>query len=527
MWPGSNRIYSDCILIGASTGGPKAIIGIFKEIQRPLPVPVVVVNHFPAGPYAAVLAEEIEKVSACQAMVVDSPEILEANRVYISPGGKHLQLNKLGTRLRVKTTDDPPLNACRPSVDYLFFSAAKIQLSSFIVMVLSGMGDDGLRGAGLLRANGAPILTQDRASSSIYGMPKVIVEHGLSDGEMDLTALAHAMSSHPKKLRRSKFIQEMKAPLPPLREDPAEDKFVDSQPTVSGNPKGEKCEIAEQEDAPEREVLTEHHRALFRDKIVNDCGNVTFDQKGYLLDIQVEGLMRKYHCSRVSELFQKIKIDPLVRQDYLHSMTIHESYFFRDQYPFRYLSQLFSEWEERGETRRKHTITSIGCANGQEAYSIAFTFGDYLANTNNSSLSWKDIQICGFDISRPCLEIAKRGIYERQQTLRGIRQHKLAEYFEEDQGFYRVKNQFRQSVHFQELNILEDLSPLKESEVIFVRYTLIYFPQEIQSKTIAKIVERLTKKGVLVLDSAMSLRIDHPELEAFKFENHTLYRKIG
>ena len=111
-------------------------------------------------------------------------------RVHIAAGGQHLSLVRQGTSVVTVATDDPPENSCRPAVDVLFRSVAALYGSSALAVVLTGMGQDGLRGAEAIRVAGGQILTQDEATSVVWGMPGFVAQAGLADAVLPLDALA-------------------------------------------------------------------------------------------------------------------------------------------------------------------------------------------------------------------------------------------------------------------------------------------------------------------------------------------------
>lgn len=187
--PSASRKNVEAILIGVSTGGPEALLRVVPLFPADFPLPVVIVLHMPKL-FTGAMAGALGRVSRIPVVeAVDGQELRPGN-VYLAPGGDHLELyRETRNRLLVRTTDAPPENGCRPSVDVLFRSAAAVLNDRVIAVVLTGMGCDGEQGAALLRAQGAFIITQDEATSVVWGMPGSIVRSGNADAVLPLDAI--------------------------------------------------------------------------------------------------------------------------------------------------------------------------------------------------------------------------------------------------------------------------------------------------------------------------------------------------
>lgn len=187
--PPSSPARIDLLAIGASTGGPNALAEIFTLLPPGLPVPIVVVQHMPPM-FTQMLAERLSKNSQIPTVEAQSGTELEPGKAWIAPGDHHLVLVRDGARVRTKINQDPPENACRPAVDPLFRSVASIYGRNCLAVVLTGMGQDGLRGCEAIRAAGGQILVQDEATSVVWGMPGFVARAGLADRVLPLPMLA-------------------------------------------------------------------------------------------------------------------------------------------------------------------------------------------------------------------------------------------------------------------------------------------------------------------------------------------------
>jgi two-component system chemotaxis response regulator CheB len=176
------------IAIGVSTGGPPALAELLPKLPADVPVPIIVVQHMPPG-FTRSLADDLDKASPLRVLEAGGGERMQAGEVYIAPGGRQTKVIRVGDEMAICVTDDPPEKSCRPSVDYLFRSLAKLYGANVLAVVMTGMGDDGVLGCRVLKRKGAQIVVQDEASCVVYGMPRQVVEAGLADVVCPLSQL--------------------------------------------------------------------------------------------------------------------------------------------------------------------------------------------------------------------------------------------------------------------------------------------------------------------------------------------------
>ena len=183
----ANKVEALCI--GVSTGGPAALMQIFAEWKRPPSVPVFMVQHMPPK-FTEFLAARLTEIGC---MLVEEPyegQVAMAGKVYLAPGGMHMELLKEGAQVIMHLHDGPLENSCRPAVDILFRSAAKVYGSGLLAVVLTGMGSDGLKGAQEIHQAGGTIIAQDEESSVVWGMPGAVTKANLAHAVLPLNALA-------------------------------------------------------------------------------------------------------------------------------------------------------------------------------------------------------------------------------------------------------------------------------------------------------------------------------------------------
>ena len=184
------RVAPTIVLIGASTGGPQALIALIEDLAAVLPlVPVCVTLHMPAD-LMPVISAHVTRVCNVAAHVVVRPTPLRAGVVYFAPGDGHCAFERSEHGINVVPVGASPADLCRPAVDVMFTSAAASHGSRALGIVLSGMGRDGLTGARAIVAAGGCVIVQDQASSAVWGMPGVIAKADLASAILDPKGLA-------------------------------------------------------------------------------------------------------------------------------------------------------------------------------------------------------------------------------------------------------------------------------------------------------------------------------------------------
>ncbi|GMU01900.1 chemotaxis response regulator protein-glutamate methylesterase [Corallococcus caeni] len=179
----------EAIVIGASTGGPGALVRVVSALPADLPVPVLVVQHMPPL-FTRLLAERLQGVSPLCVREAVTGASVRAGSVWVAPGDFHLAVCRDATGVRLLTHQGPAENACRPAVDLLFRSAAEVYGAGVLAVVLTGMGQDGLRGCRKVSEAGGQVVVQDQASCVIGSMPGAVEQAGLADAVVPLDALA-------------------------------------------------------------------------------------------------------------------------------------------------------------------------------------------------------------------------------------------------------------------------------------------------------------------------------------------------
>lgn len=189
------RSKPQAIAIGVSTGGPNALAEVIPALPADFPLPVFVVQHMPPM-FTRLLAERLQSQSKVK--VVEGAEGMVAmpGCVYIAPGDHHMCVTRRGTQVVLRMNREPMENSCRPAVDVLFRSVADVYGGATVAVILTGMGQDGLRGVEQLRQLGSYVIAQDEASSVVWGMPGFVVRAGLADSVCDLKTITPQILNH-------------------------------------------------------------------------------------------------------------------------------------------------------------------------------------------------------------------------------------------------------------------------------------------------------------------------------------------
>jgi two-component system chemotaxis response regulator CheB len=179
------------LVIATSTGGPRALATLIPSLPAPLGLGTMIVQHMPAG-FTASLAARLDHSSPLAVREATGGEAWEPGVALIAPGGRHLRLTDSGT---VALSDEDPLGGLRPRADLLIEDAAVRWADRLTLVVLTGMGNDGLRGAREVRRRGGRVLVEAEQTCTVYGMPRAVQEAGLADAVVPLEQMAAAIAA--------------------------------------------------------------------------------------------------------------------------------------------------------------------------------------------------------------------------------------------------------------------------------------------------------------------------------------------
>lgn len=179
----------EVLVIGCSTGGPNALTSVVPALPADLPVPVLIVQHMPPM-FTGLLAERLDKSSKLSVKEAVAGARVVPGTVWLAPGGRHMCVDRTPAGVVLSLNEDPPENSCRPAVDPLFRSAVRAYGGKILSLILTGMGQDGLRGCEAIVEAGGQCVAQDEATSVVWGMPGAVATEGLAEKVLPLDEIA-------------------------------------------------------------------------------------------------------------------------------------------------------------------------------------------------------------------------------------------------------------------------------------------------------------------------------------------------
>jgi two-component system, chemotaxis family, protein-glutamate methylesterase/glutaminase len=177
------------VVIASSTGGPAALARLVPQLPAPLGAGTVIVQHMPAG-FTTSLAARLNKASKLDVVEAAAGDALAPDKALLGPGGLHLRLD---AERRAVLSEEAPIGGLRPRADLAISDAAKLFGRRLVLVVLTGMGNDGVKGAEAVRAHGGRVLIQEESTCAVYGMPRAVAEAGLADAVHGLEELPAAI----------------------------------------------------------------------------------------------------------------------------------------------------------------------------------------------------------------------------------------------------------------------------------------------------------------------------------------------
>jgi two-component system chemotaxis response regulator CheB len=183
----------DVVAIGVSTGGPSALAQIIPFIDGDLPVPILIVQHMPPT-FTRLLAERLDANTALEVVEASGGELVQAGKIYLAPGNYHMSVTRKLGENRITLDQNEKINSCRPAVDVLFNSVAKVYGGNTLAVVLTGMGSDGARGCETIERAGGSVLIQSEETSVVWGMPGAVANSGVPHTELPLNKIANKIN---------------------------------------------------------------------------------------------------------------------------------------------------------------------------------------------------------------------------------------------------------------------------------------------------------------------------------------------
>lgn len=224
----------------------------------------------------------------------------------------------------------------------------------------------------------------------------------------------------------------------------------------------------------------------------------------YLVEARLATLARELGFISENALLAKVRGEPVQSSlnselvcAVLDAMTTNESLFFRDEKPFKAMTDHIFPLLAAPQRNSQIRIWSAACSSGQEPYSIAIAVLE-----NAHLLGSKSVEIVATDVCKKVLERAKAGVYTPLEVQRGLPKDLLAKYFSESKHGFQIKDHVRRMVRFQNLNLIEPFGEMGLFDLVFCRNVLIYFKTDTKRKVLEGLADRLKSDGFLVLGGA-------------------------
>jgi two-component system, chemotaxis family, CheB/CheR fusion protein len=492
----------DIIGIGASTGGPAALLDLFSELNTGLPFPIVIVNHIPPGDFSKSLAASISYNSKVKVHLAEHGMILQKGDAYICPGGKHLTVKKIKGQIKYAAclTDQAPPGACTPSIDLTFKSLSQLKFTNAVGIILTGMGRDGTKGAVELSKSNGCIYAQNPENCLITSMPKSVIESGCTSKELDLNELAYHIN---KKIFSFKNLQVclLKPPLHQKKE------AVNIQKTLSRGVRQPKI------------INVNESLLKFKRILESETGNMGKSDTPATLRRKLEPLLKIFSVKDFDELYKLAMMKNSVRQSVIDDLTNHETFFFRDTYPYEFIHNVVApDYIKQGKDCR---IWSAACSTGQEPYSLAMAL-----SSNIEAHRLKMFKVMASDISRASLRQASNGLYSESEIKRGL-PSKYLKYFSKKDLSYAINKSLKDLLEFRHVNLEKIPIDFPKFDVILLRYVLIYFDDHKKQVALSKVINHLKPGGYLILDPATSLKVKDKSVKPLRYKSQTIFVKQG
>lgn len=247
------------------------------------------------------------------------------------------------------------------------------------------------------------------------------------------------------------------------------------------------------------------------------CGLTYSPHKAYLFESRLKALNDRYGCRDYDALAFLLQHDPEARRAIVEALVTSETFFFRDEETFRQLPELAARYHPGPGSPL--VIWSLGCASGQEVYSILFALDEALGYPLSR------LAVVGVDISAAVLARASAGIYSPFEVQRGLTEARRDRYMYAVPGGWRVASPWKEAPEWRELNLLEGLAVLPRPHIIFCRNVLIYFSDVNKVRVMRELTNRLLDGGCIALGATESPLPYAGLIRPFSSGSTSLYRR--
>ncbi len=266
-------------------------------------------------------------------------------------------------------------------------------------------------------------------------------------------------------------------------------------------------------------MISQDEFRLIRDYVEAHCGIHLSDDKAYLIETRLTTMMFEQGCKTFGELYDKAVSDKthVLRDKIIEAITTNETFWFRDLHPFGILNEvLFQQYaaEIQAGKRSKIRIWCCACSTGQEPYSIAMTFLEFIRH--RPAVTPGHLEILATDISSTVLFLGKLGRYDTLSMSRGLPEKYRDRYFDKNDRVWSIRDEVKKMVTFQKLNLQESFNHLGSQDIVFCRNILIYFSLEFKQDLLKRIARLLRPGGFLFLGASESIIMYTQEYEMYR-----------
>ncbi len=440
--------------IGASAGGLEALELFFKNMPNNTDVAFIVVQHL-SPDYKSMMVELLHRHTKMEVIRVEDGMDVDPNKIYLIPPKNNMTIFH-GQLYLTKQDHNRALNL---PIDIFLRSLAADQEKKAVGIILSGTGSDGSLGIRAIKETGGMVMVQDPQSSKFDGMPKSAIATGIVDYILTADKLPQAL------------IDYIKHPFNLDKRNNLEDENMG------------------------RDAITKI-LSIIRTRIGVDF---TF----YKPNTIIRRLERRLSINQISDIENYIQLLHKSNKEIgilYKELLIGVTQFFRDQEAFeKIFKDVIPKIADKKDAADKIRIWSMGCSTGEEAYSIAIMFKEYL-ETKNLNI---DVKIFATDLDSESIEYAGVGYYP-ESIAADISPSRLKNYFKKKEGGYQITNEIRKMVVFAAHNILRD-PPFSKIDLVICRNVLIYLKAEMQKKILSMFQFSLVTGGYLFLGSSESI----------------------
>jgi two-component system CheB/CheR fusion protein len=459
--------------IGASAGGLSALKIFLEHVPQDSGLAFVVVVHL-SPDHESHLAELLQPHVRFPVEQVNQTTLLERNHAYIIP--PNANLNAIDTHLRLTKLEERRQE--RAPIDHFFRTLASTHDGNAIAVVLTGTGSDGTLGVKDIKANGGVVIVQDPTEAEYDGMPQSAIATGLVDFVLPVAEI-------PTSIQRFDRVRP-RVPVPTDEDDVPQD---------------------------ERILL---HKVFAQLRVRTDR-----DFSRYKRSTVLRRIARRMQLNYIEDLahyVERLRERPEEARALADDLLITVTHFFRDPEVFERLEKLeLPRLFDKRQPAESIRAWSVGCATGEEAYSIAML----LVEEASKHETPPNVQVFASDLHSRSLERAREGFYPGDIAT-DVSPERLKRFFQQENGGYRIRKEIRDLVVFAPHNLLAD-PPFSRLDLISCRNLLIYLEREVQQDVIELFHYSLNPEGTLLLGSAET--IDASDLFRVEDKRLCLFRK--